>query len=175
MQNVHAKFHAKFNTQIQIKSNNMQFVYNTFYIFKSTGKRETSANYISSKCGLLCSFVVYFCSSSWCIAGSWGPGAQRLSPAVCLWEAEGSADADGRSGLPGSDGDSGHGDRAAAARIHSGNVKKKKKRPQRICQTFKTKRASIFKNKIHTFFCFLKHSFNVWERKSRAIRRNGVS
>lgn len=63
---------------------------------------------------------VFFPSS---IAGSWGPCAQRLSSAVCLWEVEGSADVDGGPGFPGSHGDGGHGDCATAARVYPGHVR----------------------------------------------------
>lgn len=67
--------------------------------------------------------ILILCFFSSFIAGSWGPCAQCLSSAVCLWEAEGSADVDGRPELPGSYGDGGYGDCATAARVYPGHVR----------------------------------------------------
>lgn len=50
--------------------------------------------------------VIFFPFSS--TVGPGGPGAQRLSPAVCVREAEGAAGHDGGPGLRGPDGDGGH-------------------------------------------------------------------
>lgn len=67
--------------------------------------------------------LILFVFFPFSIAGSWGPCAQRLSSAVCLWEVEGSADVDGGPGFPGSHGDGGHGDCATAARVYPGHVR----------------------------------------------------
>lgn len=79
-------------------------------------------------CILNCVFFSPLCSVCPTTAGPGGPGAQRLSPAVCLREAEGPAGDDGGPGLRGPDGDRGHRDCQAAPRVpprplnHSGGL-----------------------------------------------------
>lgn len=90
------------------------FIISKFNIFVTCGlslKKLTWRHFLRRHPNCNFSTLCFLCPTT---VGPGGPRAQRFSPAVCLWEAEGAAGPDGGPRLRGPDGDRWHRARQAA-------------------------------------------------------------